>query len=883
MLPRLFSLLAPWVALATLLTSAAAQEGVDPSEDKRVRVLLLGDSISMGYHNTVVAELGEDYHVVRPMNASGNGFENCAGTTKGVAELERWLALDGGHWDVIHFNWGLHDLKRVHPETGRNSTDPNHPRQAELDVYVKQLTQIVDRLEREGAKLIFATTTPVPEGVRPYRENADVVKYNFAAEELMWLRGIERNDLYSKTVNDLDVFQNPRDVHFKKEGSVFLGQKVADVIRAKMEPIRRVKQTPELWRVNREVLIQELEAALAPGMPGEERVGRSRPARTPSDPGFNSQRTLLEAMEPASEVLGHPGGGSQGAPTGSAQEVRILQRDGYSITHLLIDSRPGMRIPAHLYLPDPQRFKPPWAGVLVPCGHTYEGKSHPDYQRGGMHLARHGMAALVFDPLDQGERIQAPKDDDSRQQHWGTTSHNIVGGQARLLGWSQAGLELWDSVRCVDYLVSREDIDADRLGVCGQSGGGTQTSQVFAVDKRLKAAAPACYITSLGALARTIGPQDEEQNLWGQARHGLDHGSYLLARAPAPFLICAAEDDFFSIEGTRETYERVKAVYATYGKEENAQLVVSPGGHNWGEVLVSATVEFMAKHLDGREIEVAWSDEIPMTLEEAQVTPQGHVVWMEGEQTIYDVLGERAKTLKESRTRKMDEWLEGAGDREFERMLIIEGHVRDLVMGRKRHSWNRRLERLDLDSQPGVRDRHLLVDQDGFVMMVAKDEREENEEGDPAPAWVVLGAGAATAKRPADAPGTVYFLDVICTGGLTPTDRPWYGSFGPAGTDGAYGVLSGEPLLARQVAQILDFALMHPGEERLVATGLPALAAAHAYAMDRELFTEEHAINLPFESWEDLLGYGSYRDALAFVVPNALTYYDLPDLLRTSD
>ena len=171
--------------LLALFASSASAQRVAPDKDPRIRVLLLGDSISQGYHWGVVEGLGDQYRVVRPMARNGRGFENCEGTTKGVAELERWLALEGGDWDIIHFNFGLHDLKRVHPGTMRNSNDPDHPRQAELEVYADQLARIVDRLEQEDAKLIYATTTPVPEGVRPYRENLDVVNYNFAAYELM--------------------------------------------------------------------------------------------------------------------------------------------------------------------------------------------------------------------------------------------------------------------------------------------------------------------------------------------------------------------------------------------------------------------------------------------------------------------------------------------------------------------------------------------------------------------------------------------------------------------------------------------------------------------------------------------------------------------------
>lgn len=860
-----------------------AEQAIDPAMDPRIRVLLLGDSISQGYHWKVVELLGEDYHVVRPMRPNGKAFENCEGTTRGVRELERWLALDGGHWDVIHFNFGLHDLKRVQPDTGKNSTNPDHPRQAELPVYLAQLEQIVDRLEQEGAQLVFATTTPVPEGVRPYRENADAAKYNFAAWELMYARGIPVNDLYSAIVNDLDKYQGPRDVHFRKEGSDYLASVVAKrILELTKHELRFIQAGVDLWQINRAVFVEELVRGLGKFRSSVLQLDEFSLEERRTIYGFDRTRDLLRSsLRPAGTRFDGRWHGEFEEIRGRAKMTRTLQRDGYSIEHLLIESRPGMRIPAHLYLPDPEAFPPPWAGVLVPCGHTYEGKSHPDYQRGGMHLARHGMAALVFDPLDQGERIQAPKDDDSRQQHWGTTSHNIVGGQARLVGWSQAGLEAWDSMRCVDYLVSRDDIDAERLGVCGQSGGGTQTSQVFAIDTRLKAAAPACYITSLPALAQTIGPQDDEQNIFGQVKDGLDHRSYLLARAPAPFLICAAEDDFFSIEGTRETYERVHAIYESLGYGDHAQLVVSPGGHNWGDVLVSATVAFMAKHLDGREIEVTWSNEVPMTQEEARVTPRGHVVWMEGERTVYDLIRERAEEVKEARKARAT----GEGETLFGTPVAVREtrvHIALRIFDRDPGSGPEPVKETAQHAH-AKRTRSAWLYPDGTVALHAAELIAENEEQDPEVATLVIGAGVSTASIPEGAPGSVHFLDVVCSGELTPTDRPWYGSFGPAGTDGAYGVLLGRPLLGRQVEQIIDFASQMPGRERLVASGLPALAAAHAYALAPDEFTVEHGIELPFASWTDLFGYGSYRNALAFVPQNALFLYDLPDLLPKDD
>jgi acyl-CoA thioesterase-1 len=198
---------------------------------ERPRVLILGDSISIGYTGLVRELLAGEALVVRPMREAQRA-ENCEGTTAGVEQLERWLALEGGDWDVIHFNFGLHDLKRVDPGTGRPSNDPAHPRQAEPWRYERQLRAIVERLRRSGAKLVFATTTPVPEGdVRPHRDVADAARYNAIATRVMREHGIAVNDLHAFAAARLEEIQQPVNVHFTEEGSGALAGEVAEAIR----------------------------------------------------------------------------------------------------------------------------------------------------------------------------------------------------------------------------------------------------------------------------------------------------------------------------------------------------------------------------------------------------------------------------------------------------------------------------------------------------------------------------------------------------------------------------------------------------------------------------------------------------------------------------
>jgi arylsulfatase A len=217
-----------------------------PPLDEPLRVLLLGDSISIGYTPGVREILGDRAVVVRPMRAGGERAENCEGTAKGIDCIERWIAIDGGGWDVIHFNFGLHDLKHVDPETGKNSNDRDHPRQAPPDRYEEQLRRIVASLETTGARLIFATTTPVPEErtapertMPSCRVAEDVEVYNDIARRIVGDAGIPINDLFGFALPRLSELQKPRNVHFTPAGSRALAGETASAI------LRAAGRTPE--------------------------------------------------------------------------------------------------------------------------------------------------------------------------------------------------------------------------------------------------------------------------------------------------------------------------------------------------------------------------------------------------------------------------------------------------------------------------------------------------------------------------------------------------------------------------------------------------------------------------------------------------------------
>lgn len=191
-------------------------------------VLILGDSISIGYTLEVRKLLAGKANVFRPMK--GNGPENCSGTLAGVENIDRWL--EGQKWDVIHFNWGLHDMKHVAKDNpGAPSSKAEDPVQATVEVYSKNLETIVKKLQATGAKLIFATTTPVTPGTtNPLREPTSPGVYNAAALKVMKENNIAVNDLYAFCLPQLDKIQLPKNVHFKPEGSTALAKEVAQKI-----------------------------------------------------------------------------------------------------------------------------------------------------------------------------------------------------------------------------------------------------------------------------------------------------------------------------------------------------------------------------------------------------------------------------------------------------------------------------------------------------------------------------------------------------------------------------------------------------------------------------------------------------------------------------
>jgi acyl-CoA thioesterase-1 len=181
------------------------------------RVLLIGDSISIGYTLPVRAALKGKANVHRPPG-------NCSSTGYSLTKIDEWLGT--GKWDVIHFNFGLHDAK-LPPEGVRHAAPAD---------YEKNLRQLVQRMKATGAKLIWATTTPVPMGgnLAPNRRFGDIATYNAIAAKVMAENGVAINDLNAAIAPHVEKVGRPTDVHFTEEGNALLAQGVAREVSARL-------------------------------------------------------------------------------------------------------------------------------------------------------------------------------------------------------------------------------------------------------------------------------------------------------------------------------------------------------------------------------------------------------------------------------------------------------------------------------------------------------------------------------------------------------------------------------------------------------------------------------------------------------------------------
>lgn len=319
----------------------------------------------------------------------------------------------------------------------------------------------------------------------------------------------------------------------------------------------------------------------------------------------------------------------------NARVTGVLERPGYRVEKLMFDSLPGFHVTANLYVP---LGKPgPFPAVLGTAGHSQAGKAAATYQRAWISLARRGYVVLAYDPPGQGERIEYfdPEMQRPRLRPGGVDEHIMAGLQCLLVGHSIARYFVWDGIRAFDYLTTRPEVDARRIGVAGNSGGGTQAAYLAVFEPRLAAAVSSCYITRWKELWDGPGPQDAEQVWPGFLSAQFDFADFIRAFAPKPFLISSAIRDYFPIAGARATFQAASEHYRLIDAPGRVEMVEHDGTHGWAKPLREAAVRFFDKHLRGVE-EPYQEPEIDTEPESLLwVTPTGYLANSFGSETVF--------------------------------------------------------------------------------------------------------------------------------------------------------------------------------------------------------------------------------------------------------
>jgi cephalosporin-C deacetylase-like acetyl esterase len=301
-------------------------------------------------------------------------------------------------------------------------------------------------------------------------------------------------------------------------------------------------------------------------------------------------QAVLRQQEVRTKIQELLGGGFVRTPL-NAQVLGSTQMDGFRIEKVVYESQPKFYVTALMYVPegvkttagpstpvgagaptsaqDDSSLGRKYPAVVMAPGHAASGKAG-DYAMAAT-FARNGFVVLSYDPIGQGERLQYP---DPATLSKGlaagslatrpTGEHGEAGLQPTLIGDTVARYFLWDGMRAVDYLISRPEVDAERIGAFGCSGGGAMTALLGAMDKRVKATATACYLTTMDTLLPSIGAQDAEQSIPGFIASGFDFADWVEQAAPRAYAMVGTVSDMFPWKGFLQTATEARRFYSLF-------------------------------------------------------------------------------------------------------------------------------------------------------------------------------------------------------------------------------------------------------------------------------------------------------------------------------
>jgi dienelactone hydrolase len=564
------------------------------------------------------------------------------------------------------------------------------------------------------------------------------------------------------------------------------------------------------------------------------------------------------------------------------QIVGKISRSGYRVEKIIFESQPKHFVTGLLFLPDAKHFKPPCPGVLVPCGHAFEAKGYDAYQTMGALLALNGMVALVYDPIDQGERGQY-MGDGGWPKLWGIDGHTMIGLGCIPLGHNVARFEIWDGMRAIDYLESRPEVDPKRIGCTGNSGGGTQTSYLMALDDRICAAAPSCYLMSTERLLAQRGADDAEQQIFNQLNAGPHEADFIMLRAPSPVLLCCATYDFFDVRGTWETFRYAKRLYTRQGFAERVDIMENDAGHNYDTLQREAVARWMSRWLLQKD-QVITEPKIELLSEkEYNCTPDGKVMSLPGARSVYDLNEECENALAK---RRESSWATG------DRAALLKEVSRIAGIHPLAELPKPRVDASDMISRTGYKIEKLLIRPEEGISLPALAFLPDKANADRVVLYLHDKGKSADAaiggpiEELVKAGNVVLAVDLRGNGQTQSTTPRLFGS---DFQDGQIAYELGRSIAGMRAEDVLSCARY--AAERftggrddtvdLVANGNIGIPALHAAVLEPALF-HSIVIRQMIASWADVVHKRANAPALmGSLIHGSLQHYDLPNLETT--
>ncbi|WP_292034304.1 MULTISPECIES: alpha/beta hydrolase family protein [unclassified Brevundimonas] len=561
-----------------------------------------------------------------------------------------------------------------------------------------------------------------------------------------------------------------------------------------------------------------------------------------------------------------------------ARTVGAISLDGFSLERVILESQPGFYLTANVYVPATPGAHP---AVLLTPGHSADGKV-----RGGVQaqiaaqLARRGVVVMFYDVLGHGERLQTFDPDRGVARAGGATGEHTLAFQQTLpIGDNPARYFVWDAMRGLDYLSSRPDVDATRLGTLGCSGGGMVSAYLAALDPRVKAAAAGCYISDFEHMIPTYGPQEAEQSLPDFIARGYNVTDWVLAAAPRPFAIVSTHDDSFPLGGAEAAYEDARRFYRLFGAEDQVQWIVGPGGHGALAPVAPQIIGFFLKTLNGDEAPVVMDEVRIPAPEDLLVTSTGQVSTAFEAQTVQTLSRQRADRLRPPALPAGGTGPEARAElarriRDVARVTAAPGAPAPSVAFFQRDQrQGYRIDALRISSEPGV----IL---DGFYA---------RHEGASRPALVLLTDESPEALRQAGGLIDQYAERGWNVFALRP--RGWGGTEEvKSALVGDWGLLSLRALLVGKTVpgmrmddavQAINWLVAQPSVDAsriaLHGSGIMGPVALQAGVLDprvQRIFLDE-----ALASYRDIVDAPVSLDTPEVNLPGVLKHYDLPDLV----